>query len=107
MATNQASDPDVQSYRMATTSLQLADVSFDGTGTSLFCDISTRQPRPVFPRSWRQRVFRRHLQPLTPGQEALAAAGRGKVCVARAPERHPRLGQYVCGEPASKGPPPC
>ncbi|KAJ8410439.1 hypothetical protein AAFF_G00193430 [Aldrovandia affinis] len=32
MATDQASDPDVQAYRMAIMSLQLADVSFDGAG---------------------------------------------------------------------------
>ncbi|KAJ8400845.1 hypothetical protein AAFF_G00391990 [Aldrovandia affinis] len=56
MVTDQVSDPDVQAYRTGTMSLQLADVSFDAAGASL-CDISTGQPRPVIPRSWRRRVF--------------------------------------------------
>ncbi|KAJ8409249.1 hypothetical protein AAFF_G00234470 [Aldrovandia affinis] len=41
LASDQASDPEVQTYRTASTSLQLADVSFDGAGASLLCDIST------------------------------------------------------------------
>ncbi|KAJ8416738.1 hypothetical protein AAFF_G00326160 [Aldrovandia affinis] len=57
MATDQASDPDVQAYRMATTSLQLTDVSYEGAGDLLLCDISTGQPCPVIPESWRRQVF--------------------------------------------------
>ncbi|KAJ8390528.1 hypothetical protein AAFF_G00103250 [Aldrovandia affinis] len=57
ISTDQASDPNVWVYRTATTSLQLADVSFDGANASLLCDISTGQLRPVVPGSWRQRVF--------------------------------------------------
>ncbi|KAJ8400781.1 hypothetical protein AAFF_G00391350 [Aldrovandia affinis] len=52
-----ASDLEVQAYRTATTSLQLADVSFSVAGASLLYDISTGQPRPVVPEVWRRQVF--------------------------------------------------
>ncbi|KAJ8400214.1 hypothetical protein AAFF_G00399080 [Aldrovandia affinis] len=88
MASDQASDSEVQVYRTASTSLQLADVSFGGASASLLCDISTGQPCPVVPESWRLLFF-----------DVITAASSSKVHVAQAPERRLRLGQHVCGIP--------
>ncbi|XP_075315187.1 uncharacterized protein l1td1 [Odontesthes bonariensis] len=57
MATEQATDPDVQACRSSATGLQLQDVAFDDAGTTLLCDISMGSPRPVVPAKWRRPVF--------------------------------------------------
>ena len=57
MAKDQKTDPDIQAYRTAVTGLRLEDVPFDDTGSTLLCDVSTGQPRPIVPVDWRRRVF--------------------------------------------------
>ncbi len=57
MATSQQGDPDVQAYRTAITGLRLEDVPFGPNGTTLLCDTSTGQLRPIVPASWRREVF--------------------------------------------------
>ncbi|KAJ8391890.1 hypothetical protein AAFF_G00083610 [Aldrovandia affinis] len=44
MAADQASDPEVQALRAATTGLQLQEVSFGPSCTPLLCDVSTGSP---------------------------------------------------------------
>lgn len=56
MAVDQASDPDIQKYRSPVTGLRLADVQFGKARTTLLCDASTVQPRPLVSRSWRQYI---------------------------------------------------
>ena len=57
MATDQAEDPEVQSYRTTPSSLVLQDISFGAQDTTLLCDLSAGHPRPVVPVAWRRRVF--------------------------------------------------
>ncbi|KAJ8383832.1 hypothetical protein AAFF_G00214020 [Aldrovandia affinis] len=57
MAVDQDADPDIQAFRTATTGLQLVDVPFDDKGTTLLCDVSTGQPRPLAPKMWRRKAF--------------------------------------------------
>ena len=57
MATSQRDDPAIQAYRTAITSLQVEDVPFGPHGTTLLCDTSTGQPRPIVPANWRHKVF--------------------------------------------------
>lgn len=57
MAAVQVEDPEIAAYRTAITNLQLEDVPFGPAATTLLCDISTGNPRPVVPSSWRRRVF--------------------------------------------------
>ena len=57
MSLAQQSDPDVQAYRTAITSLRLEDVPFSNGSFTLLCDVSTGTPRPVVPESWRRLVF--------------------------------------------------
>lgn len=57
MAVDQDADPDIQAFRTATTGLRLVDVPFDDKGTTLLCDVSTGQPRPLAPKMWRRKVF--------------------------------------------------
>ena len=57
MSLAQQSDPDVQAYRTAITSLRLEDVPFSNGSSILLCDVSTGTPRPVVPESWRRLVF--------------------------------------------------
>ena len=47
------SDPDIQTYRTAITSLCLEDVPFSNGSFTLLCDVSTGTPRPVVLESWR------------------------------------------------------
>ena len=49
MSLAQQSDPDVQAYRTAITSLHLEDVPFSNGSFTLLCDVSTGTPRPVVP----------------------------------------------------------
>ena len=57
MAGDQTSDPEVQALRTAVSGLRLEDIKLDSTGAMLLCDVSTGQPRPVVPGSWRRQVF--------------------------------------------------
>ena len=57
MAADQARDTAVQDYRSTPTALRLEDVTFDAANATLLCDVSTGQPRPLVPTSWRRRVF--------------------------------------------------
>ena len=57
MSLVQQSDPDVQTYKTAITSLRLEDVPFSNGSFTLLCDVSTGTPRPVVPKSWRRLVF--------------------------------------------------
>lgn len=57
MSLAQQSDPDVQTYRTAITSLRLEDVPFSNGSFTLLCDVSTGTLRPVVPESWIRLVF--------------------------------------------------
>ena len=57
MAADQAADPGVQALRGDDVGLRLEDVVFGDVGVTLLCDVSTGQPRPVVPASWRRAVF--------------------------------------------------
>uniref|UniRef100_A0A5S6QIV2 RNA-directed DNA polymerase n=1 Tax=Trichuris muris TaxID=70415 RepID=A0A5S6QIV2_TRIMR len=57
IATAQSSDDETQSYRSGSSSLRLEDVGFGPKKTTILCDISTGQPRPIIPISWRRRIF--------------------------------------------------
>ena len=57
MATDQAKDPEVQSYRTTRSNLVLQDIPFGTNGVSLLFDTSTGNTRPVVPASWRCQVF--------------------------------------------------
>ena len=57
MATDQASDPTVQTLRTSDTGLRLEEVAFGDAGAVLLCDVSTGQARPVVPVNWRRPVF--------------------------------------------------
>ena len=57
MSLVQQSDPNVQAYRTAITSLRLEDVPFSNDSFTLLCNVSTGTPRPVVPKSWRRLVF--------------------------------------------------
>lgn len=46
-----------QELRTPTTGLQLSEVPIGDGGTTLLCDISTGQARPLVPASWRRWVF--------------------------------------------------
>lgn len=57
MAADQAMDADVEAYQTGPTGLQLEDVVVDDAQTTMVCDVSTGQPRPMVPANWRRRVF--------------------------------------------------
>ena len=57
MAGDQAIDSEVQAYRTAPTALLMEDVVFGTANTTLLCDVSTGQPRPMVPAGWRRKVF--------------------------------------------------
>ena len=57
MANAQQRDEDIKAYRTAITGLILEDVKFGPTNTTLQCDVSSGQPRPIVPSSWRRKVF--------------------------------------------------
>lgn len=57
MAAAQRSDEELTAYRTAITGMNLQDIPFGPTGTTLLCDISTGQPRPVVPAAFRRQVF--------------------------------------------------
>ena len=53
----QHADQEMAAYRTAISGLVLQDVQFGPTNTTLLCDISTGQPRPIVPASFRRTVF--------------------------------------------------
>jgi len=57
MAAAQVEDPEIKAYRTAVSGLVLEDVPFGPTGSTLLCDVSTGNARPIVPSSWRRRVF--------------------------------------------------
>lgn len=57
MSKCQRDEEDIEWCRKDATGLQLEDVKFGQQGTTLLCDMSTGQARPVVPSSWRRRVF--------------------------------------------------
>ena len=57
MATAQQQDDEMKAYRTAITGLVLEDVKFGPTNTTLLCDVSSGQPCPIVPSSWRRKVF--------------------------------------------------
>ncbi len=57
LAADQQSDPDVQAYRTAISSLKIADIHFVEAGVTLVCDVSRGHPHPVVPVQWRRAVF--------------------------------------------------
>ena len=57
MATDQAKDPEVQSYKTIRSNLALQDIPIGSHGVTLLCDTSTGQTRPVVPATWRRQVF--------------------------------------------------
>eukprot|EP00064_Thunnus_orientalis_P023799 superscaffoldBa00009388_g24060 len=65
MAADQATDWDVQAFRTAVTGLQLEDVTFDGSGSTLLSDVFTGWPWPVVPVGWRRRFLRLSTASLT------------------------------------------
>ena len=57
MAIAQQQDDEMKAYRTAITGLVLEDVKFGPTNTTLLCDVSSGQPRPIGPSSWCRKVF--------------------------------------------------
>jgi len=57
MARAQQADTELQALRSASTGLTLADVHFQAAGTTLLCDVSGPNARPLVPTSWRKSVF--------------------------------------------------
>ena len=57
LAAAQRDDPDVQAYRTAITGLRLQDVQLAAATTTLLCDVSTGQARPVVPATWQKTIF--------------------------------------------------
>lgn len=57
MAADQSGDPDFLALKSVQTGLMLEDRPVQDGGPLLVCDVSTGHPRPVFPFSWRCRVF--------------------------------------------------
>ena len=57
MATAQQDDQEMDTYKTATSGWSLQDIPFGPTDMTLLCDISTGQPRPIVPRSFRKTVF--------------------------------------------------
>lgn len=50
-------DPGIQAYHTAITGLKLEDVTFGPSGTTLLCDTSSGQPRPIVLVGWRHKGF--------------------------------------------------
>ena len=57
MAIAQQQDDEMKAYRTAITGLVLEDVKFGPANTTLLCDVSSGQPCPIVPSSWRRKVF--------------------------------------------------
>ena len=57
MAVAQREDKETAAYRTATSGLVLQDVEFGPSDTTLLCDVSTGQPKPIVPAAFRKAVF--------------------------------------------------
>ena len=57
LAAAQREDEEMLAYRTAISGLVLEDVRFGPANTTLLCDVSTGQPRPIIPSAWRRRLF--------------------------------------------------
>ena len=57
MAAAQQADAEMAAYRTAITGMQLEDIACGPGDTTLLCDVSRGQPRPVVPDAWRRTVF--------------------------------------------------
>lgn len=57
MAEDQATDADIEAYWSGPTGLQLEEVVFGDAQTTLVCDVSTEQPRPMVPMNWQRRIL--------------------------------------------------
>ena len=57
MATDQSSDHETLTLRGSDTSLCLEEVPVGDSGVKLWCDVSTKQPRPLVPVGWQRAVF--------------------------------------------------
>lgn len=57
MALAQKDDEEMKDYRTAISGLRLEDVNFGTAGETLLCDVSTGDPRPIVPVSWRRKAF--------------------------------------------------
>ena len=57
MAIAQQIDEEMTAYRTAVNGLILEDIKFGLTNTTLLRDVSSGQPRPIVPSSWRRKVF--------------------------------------------------
>ena len=57
LAEAQRADDEIPLYKTAISGLVLEDIPFNSHGETILCDISTGQPRPVVPTTWRRRVF--------------------------------------------------
>jgi len=57
LATAQREDDELPAYRTAISGLDLQDIPCGAGGNTVLCDVSTGQPRPIVPVSWRRRVF--------------------------------------------------
>ena len=57
LAEAQRNDDQMAAYRNAKSGLVLEAMKFGPTDDTLLCDVSTGQPRPIIPLSWRKKVF--------------------------------------------------
>ena len=57
MAIAQQQHDEMKAYRTAITGLVLEDVKFRPTNTTLLCNVSSGQPRPIVPSSWCRKVL--------------------------------------------------
>ena len=61
MAIAQQQDDEMKAYRTAITGLVLEDVKFGPANTTLLCDVSSGQPRPIVPSSWHRKCLRQFI----------------------------------------------
>ena len=57
MALAQREDAEIANYRTALTNMTLQDVSFGPKATTILCDVSTGNPRPIIPKKFRRQLF--------------------------------------------------
>ena len=57
MAAAQHNDQEMDTYTTSDSGLSFQDVEFGPADTTLPCDVSTGQPKPVVPRSFRKTAF--------------------------------------------------
>lgn len=72
LAKSQADDRELSSLLAGETSLRLKKMSIDGSGTQLYCDVSTPSPRPFVTKPFRRQVFESLHSLSHPGAKASA-----------------------------------